>query len=145
MPKPDVPKPDVPKALKVRKPSPINLRVLLFIAVLAGLAAVVAWVWRNAPANEQVPTTDVVVTVDPSRTPSTLTLETSAADTVTTTAGAAPVVPSTASAATDALSTTTGAPQSSVSVAPPITDPFAEPTQAPTTTAKKSSTTKKRK
>ena len=48
-----------------RTPWPVNLRVLLFLALLGGLAAVVVWVWKNAPDVVSPSDTTVAQTVVP--------------------------------------------------------------------------------
>ena len=48
---------------RARTPWPVNLRVLLFLAVIAGLIGAVAWVWRNAPAGDGTPDTSVATSV----------------------------------------------------------------------------------
>ena len=57
-----------------RTPWPVNLRVLLFLALLGGLAAIVVWVWKNAPDVVSPSDTTVAETVVP--TPSTSLLPT---------------------------------------------------------------------
>ena len=57
-----------------RTPWPVNLRVLLFLALLGGLAAIVLWVWKNAPDVVSPGDTTVAETVVP--TPSTSLLPT---------------------------------------------------------------------
>ena len=51
-----------------RTPWPVNLRVLLFLAVIAGLIGAVAWVWRNAPAGDGTTDTSVATSVLPTST-----------------------------------------------------------------------------
>ena len=149
------------KVKRPRKPSPVNLRVLFFMAILGGLAAIVAWVWKNAPANDIVPSTTVVTTE--SSTPAgpvvpTTASVTSKLGTGTTIAGS--TVPATSVAGTSVAGTTVvrtpaGATSGSevtpgtnvretsvVTLAPTTTDPFGEP--ATTKTTKTPKTTRKK-
>ena len=124
------------KPPKVRKPSPINLRVVLFIAVLAGLGGIVAWVVSNAPKDETPPS--VVVTTDAATTVTTVTTTTApttAPVTATTTQAATPTKNSTGTTTTMNIATSTSN-ISTTTVAPTTTDPFADPTEASTTTVK---------
>ncbi len=139
---------------RARKPSPVNLRVLLFVALLAGLGAIVVWVWKNAPESEIVPTTTEVTTrsstsVGPTQTGSTLPGGTSPGNVstpgnpvaaVTVTVAAVTTEPSTVSS-TRIGSSTMVDPASTAAVvtdlAPTTTDPFAVPTTLKTTTSRK--------
>ena len=66
-----------------RTPWPVNLRVILFLAVIAGLIGAVAWVWRNAPAGDGTTDTSVATSVVPSTTAAEATTD---AETTTTSA-----------------------------------------------------------
>lgn len=135
------------KVKRARKPSPINLRVLLFLALLAGLGAIVVWVWKNAPESEIVPTTTEVTTgsstsAGQTQTGSTLPGGTSPGNVSTPGNSVAAVTaePSTVPS-TRIGSSTVVMPELTVAVvvelAPTTTDPFAVPTTLKTTTSRK--------
>lgn len=150
----DETKEKVPKSAKPpraprgkRRPWIVNLRVLLFLAALAGIAAVVVWTLRNAPANNDTPSTDVIVstTVDPVT--STITEPTTingAADATT--------APTTSTDATEADPTETAAettPSGTASMVKNLSDPVpgavVDPFATTTTTVEKTTTTRKRR
>ena len=139
------------KVKRARKPSPINLRVLLFVALLAGLVAIVVWVWKNAPDSDVVPTTTEVTTgsstsAGPTETGSTLPGGTSAGNVSTplNPGAEASTQPSTRSSTPIGLSATIN-PASPVTVepVPTTTDPFAMPTTPTTTPTTNTSRTRK--
>lgn len=139
-----------PKVKHARKPSPINLRVLLFIAVLAGLGAIVAWVWKNAPESDILPTTTVattessipagpVVPVLPSTSPGSETPTTPGTTIANPTVVPVPAAGTAVSTVTSAAATDSGATNASgapTTLAPTTTDPFGEPATTKTVTTR---------
>lgn len=112
---------------RVRKPSPVNLRVVLFLGVVAGLIAIVMWVWRNAPASDLVPATTVPAVS------STVAGTGSGSGSGSTAPGSETTIKPRAAPALIVTDTMSG---------PPTTDPFADPPTTPSTTP--STTTKSR-
>ena len=154
-----------PKVKRARKPSPINLRVLLFIAVLAGLGAIVAWVWKNAPESDIVPNTTVITTdadvpagpatpvttllgtVDPSASTTSGTTTPGSTTPGTTTPGTTTPASTASGAATQATTPAVGvaipggsATTLSTVLATTTTDPFDTPTTSKATKSRKKST-----